>query len=106
MTVTQIDGKITVQESATNDSGLKLLEQVAALNSMIGWQSGSVFIAGPLAECDDFFLVDRFTTDGDRLCAVAQHDGTCRDIVGGWVYDLKHRRYVYGEGGPLEHDLR
>ncbi len=75
-------------------------------NGMIGWQTGSVFIAGPLAECDDFFLVDRFTTDGDRLCAVAQHDGTCRDIVGGWVYDLKHRRYVYGEGGPLEHDLR
>lgn len=89
-----------------NDSCLKLLEQVAALNGMIGWQTGSVFIAGPLAECDDFFLVDRFTTDGDRLYAVARHDGTCRDIVGGWVYDLKHRRYVYGEGGPLENDLR
>ena len=68
---------------------------------MTGMHDGSVFIASIHVESDDFFHVECFMTDGDRLYAVTGHDGTCHDLVGGWVYDLRHRRYVYGEGGPL-----
>jgi hypothetical protein len=90
----------------TIDPGVKLLDLAGALNSMTDWKSGSVFIAGTCTNGGDFFLVEYFTTDGDRLYAVARHDGTCHDIVGGWVYDLRYRRYVYGDDGPLEDGMQ
>ena len=88
------------------DPGVKLLGQVSAMNSMTDWQTGSVFIAGLHSASDDFFLVQNFMTDGDQLFAVARHDGTCHNIVGGWVFDLRYRRYVYGEGGPLQDSIQ
>ena len=99
----RLNAKVTTKSI---DPGVKLLDQVCAMNSMTDWQTGCVFIAGPLSNGDDFFLVQNFMTDGDQLYAVARHDGTCHNIVGGWVYDLRNRRYVYGNGGPLQDSIQ
>jgi len=99
----RLNAKVTTKSI---DPGVKLLDQVSAMNSMTDWQTGSVFIAGPHSDCYDFFLVQNFMTDGDQLYAVARHDGTCHNIAGGWVYDLRYRRYVYGNGGTLQDSIQ
>ncbi len=88
------------------DPGVKRLDLASALNSMMDFQMGSVFIAYTLDYDGVFFLVKRFLTDGECLCAISAHDGQCHDLYEGycWIYDLKYRRYVYGEGGPLQND--
>ncbi len=92
----------TKQESI--DLHIELIDLVAALNSMKQEPRGSVFIASSFRDGDDFFLVRSFVTDGTYLCVLAVHDGRCHPIlpIEGWVYDMTHRRYVYGEGGMLE----
>ncbi len=101
----RLNGKPTTKPF---DPAIELLDLAVALNSMMDYRTGSVFIACSFYDGEDFFLVRRFQTDGLHLCAIAAHDGSCHDLVPGccWVYDLKHRRYVYGEGGPLENDPR
>lgn len=102
-----IDGKkyyLNVTSSEPIDPAVEMLDLATALNSMMDFRTGSVFIACSFYNSgDDFFLVRHFQTDGSSLCVIAAQDGRCHDIVPGcgWVYDLRYRRYVYGEGGPL-----
>jgi hypothetical protein len=85
-----------------HDPGERLFNIATGLNSMMIESTQSIFIASPNESSDEFFLVRKFLTDGDCLYAIADGDGHCYDLTNGWVFELKRRWRIYGQGGPSE----